>query len=502
MLIAVAVDRGQLPSWVVEVVRDLTNFADVVLVEADTSLAAVGDVLMTVPGSGLARAKLRPALASQPRPPGIRCSPQAPPETDLIVDLRRGRLRNPLPSPDVPVVTVAFGARGSRSPAAAFAKPVLARRQLGSVRIVGNTRDGVHELARAFIVLDHGSMSRTTNRALWKAASLLPRALASGRLTGGAARTVGSRQLAEIAAQLVRVVTFARTVASSAKRSRAPEGWRVALQPATQGIPSTATVAAADTVWLESKTEVADPCLLATTSGAQLYVERIDERGKGSIATASIDTFGRVSDFATVLEHPTHLSYPTVVEADGRLWMLVESAERERVELYGSDAPEGPWRLTKTLLEGLRAFDPTPYYDGALWWMWASIDRFAIGQDDELCLFFSESLLGPWRAHPLNPIVDDPRCARPAGLPFTHKGQLIRPSQDGVAGYGYRIRFNEVLVMSPTVYAERSVSMIEPAWAPEISRTHTFTRAGRWQALDGVHRIGANRFVRAKRARQ
>jgi hypothetical protein len=48
---------------------------------------------------------------------------------------------------------------------------------------------------------------------------------------------------------------------------------------------------------------------------------------------------------------------------------------------------------------------------------------------DELHFYFA-SLDCEWTAHPMNPVVSDVRCARPAGRTFEHDGVLVSPGQD------------------------------------------------------------------------
>ncbi|MFX8406684.1 hypothetical protein ABTL65_19795, partial [Acinetobacter baumannii] len=74
--------------------------------------------------------------------------------------------------------------------------------------------------------------------------------------------------------------------------------------------------------------------------------------------------------------------------------------------------------------------DATVFRWGEYWWMTAATDAAGVGVGSELNAWFASDLLGPWHAHPGNPVKIDVRSARPAGTPFVVDGVLYRPAQD------------------------------------------------------------------------
>jgi hypothetical protein len=93
-------------------------------------------------------------------------------------------------------------------------------------------------------------------------------------------------------------------------------------------------------------------------------------------------------------------------------------------------------------------------------------------------LFFADTPLGPWRAHPNNPVRCLKHRMRPAGLPFVLAGALVRPAQDCTSTYGGRIELHRVTTLSTTDYAEEPAGALEPCrqW-PYAAGMHTVSMA-------------------------
>ena len=51
--------------------------------------------------------------------------------------------------------------------------------------------------------------------------------------------------------------------------------------------------------------------------------------------------------------------------------------------------------------------------------------------------------------------------------------------------YGYAIVFSEVITLSETEYDERPIARLDPDWVKGNLGTHTYTRTGQFEAIDG-----------------
>ena len=108
------------------------------------------------------------------------------------------------------------------------------------------------------------------------------------------------------------------------------------------------------------------------------------------------------------------------------------------------------------------------------WWMFVNLQEAGVAKNwDELHLYYSESLFGPWKPHARTPIVSDVRSARPAGRLFWSNNALYRPSQDSSIRYGYATTISRVTKLSPSEYNETQVLKILPEWDKKIIAIHT-----------------------------
>jgi hypothetical protein len=191
----------------------------------------------------------------------------------------------------------------------------------------------------------------------------------------------------------------------------------------------------------------------------------------------------------TVLEREYHLSYPFVFSCGDETYMIPESSENRTVELYRSVEFPNRWTLDTVLLEDVAAFDATLARHDGRFWMFANVVSRGRTSQDELFLFTSERLRGPWVSHPMNPVVSDVRAARPAGRILVRDGHLIRPGQDSSDGYGSAITLNRIEELSQTSYREVPVARVEPKWPEAADGIHTYNIDDGYEVLDARRRL-------------
>ena len=126
----------------------------------------------------------------------------------------------------------------------------------------------------------------------------------------------------------------------------------------------------------------------------------------------------------------------------------------------------------------------TPFVHDGRWWLAATV-RQGGSFSDGLHLWSAPDLRGPWRPHPGNPVLVDIASARPAGRVVLRDGRLLRPTQDGRAGYGAALTLTEITRLDEAAFEQRVVAHLGPGESWPGRRLHTLNRAGNLEVIDG-----------------
>jgi hypothetical protein len=230
----------------------------------------------------------------------------------------------------------------------------------------------------------------------------------------------------------------------------------------------------------------ADPFPLRMQGRYYIFFEEyLNAAGKAHISVIEVDRKGIVRGPTEVLKLDCHLSYPFVFEWQGDYYMVPETGEKNVVELYRSVSFPFEWQREKILLEANCPLDATLIEVKGTWWMFVNIQEQGVTINwDELHLYYSENLRGPWRPHARNPIVSDVRSARPAGRLFWSNSVLYRPSQDSSVRYGYATTISKVTSLSPLQYSETEVLKIKPDWHHDVLGIHTLNFLDEMTVID------------------
>jgi hypothetical protein len=232
---------------------------------------------------------------------------------------------------------------------------------------------------------------------------------------------------------------------------------------------------------------LADPFGVMRDGKLTVLCEYLDQRHPRGVIVATDERGSAASRTPVQIgpDAPVHLSYPYLLEVDGKLLCVPETNEAREVALYELVEFPNRWRKIATLLRDRSLVDATPFFFAGLWWLAAS-EVAAKGKTSELHLWWAPQLEGPWTPHAQNPVKVDVRSARPGGTPFVHEGVLYRPAQDCAATYGSRIVVNRVLELTPEEFREEMATAFEPdRTGPRPAGLHTLSAAGGYTLIDG-----------------
>jgi hypothetical protein len=231
----------------------------------------------------------------------------------------------------------------------------------------------------------------------------------------------------------------------------------------------------------------ADPMVIQKDGRHYIFVEEYAfEEKKGHIAVIEVDSDGKYSSPARVLDLPFHLSYPCVFEWQDRYYLVPESADNNTIDLYQCAEFPHKWEYKMSLMQNIKAVDSTLFFYQGKWWLFTGMsENEGSFPEVELFLFYSDNLFTQaWHAHPQNPIVSDVKNARPAGKIFIKDGKIFRPAQDCSKAYGYGINLNQILTLTETEYKEENAVSIIPDWNKRVLATHTYAANADFNVVD------------------
>jgi hypothetical protein len=231
----------------------------------------------------------------------------------------------------------------------------------------------------------------------------------------------------------------------------------------------------------------ADPFAFEYQGRSYLFLEEFPYAlGRGIISVTELKPDGTFGPPRPVLQEPHHLSYPNVFEYQGAVFMLPESGGANELVLYRAERFPDIWVRDTVLLSGRCFNDATLLeHDGRLWMF--GTERFGKGSaSDTLMVFSATDLRGPWREHPLNPILIDRAGARPGGHVAWLGARAYLPVQDGTLKYGGGLSLREIIQLDDEDVVLGPILPIAsgPAWHGE--GIHTLTRSGRLETIDST----------------
>src|SRR5262249_19368413 len=142
----------------------------------------------------------------------------------------------------------------------------------------------------------------------------------------------------------------------------------------------------------------ADPFLYAWSGKTFLFVEDYSDVTKKAVISAAEVLGDRLASAPVpILQRPYHLSYPLVFAEAEEIFMLPETVGNSSLELYRAVAFPWEWQLESVLIEGMALADATPIFYQNRWWLFASMAQHGTTDHDELFIFHSDKLAGPWR---------------------------------------------------------------------------------------------------------
>ena len=220
----------------------------------------------------------------------------------------------------------------------------------------------------------------------------------------------------------------------------------------------------------------ADPFLFKHQGADYVFFENYSFKTKrGKISCGRVKN-QELFDIVDVLDFDYHLSYPFIFEENGAIFLMPETSENKRLEIYKAVDFPMKWELYTTAFEGEMVADAF-FYNDEQHQKWLFVNKQAAEtsqMNSELFIYKTDSIkLENLQPHAQNPVIIDARVARNGGSIFTHKNGLFRPSQRNTDGiYGRALNINRINTLTLDDYEEENIRISEPDFDKNLMATH------------------------------
>ena len=220
----------------------------------------------------------------------------------------------------------------------------------------------------------------------------------------------------------------------------------------------------------------ADPFLFKYQKEVYVFFENYSYKTKlGKISCGRIDN-NKIVEVQDVLDLEYHLSFPFIFQESGDIYMMPETSQNKRLEIYKCVEFPTKWELFKTAFEGEIIKDAF-FFDDKLSQKWLFLNKSSgpnTEVNSELFVYKVDSIqLNSIQPHKQNPVLIDARIARNGGSIFNLNGNIYRPSQNNTFGiYGRALNINKIEELSIDSYKEKKIITVEPSFRKGLERMH------------------------------
>ena len=294
---------------------------------------------------------------------------------------------------------------------------------------------------------DRSSVSRNRNNYYWKSAAFVmrklreladmgPAASKSARAPAAAATSVSTASACFASRAISRrcrssVATSARRAREHVRRLHEADQWGLAWSLSKNPAPST-TLYRFTEEWPARGWSWADPFPVEADGDYHVFLEVYNHATRrGTIGVSRLSRDGVFEPPVTVLDAPYHLSYPFVFQWRGQWFLMPESSNAARIEVFAARRFPFDWTLEAVLFNPLRAVDSTLVeVEGGGGSSPTSAPHPEVRNYDELYAYHGPTPFGPWTPHRRNP--DQVRCALGSGRgPVPLDGTHAVPARTG-----------------------------------------------------------------------
>jgi hypothetical protein len=232
----------------------------------------------------------------------------------------------------------------------------------------------------------------------------------------------------------------------------------------------------------------ADPFLINYSKNIYVFFENYSYKTKkGKISCGRIID-DKIVDITDVLNLDYHLSYPFLFKENDNIYMIPETNENRRLEIYKCVSFPDKWELYSTAFEDEIVSDAHFYIDeNDQKWLFLNKRTQTTSVDLELYIYRVDSLkLNKIESHKQNPVIINSKIARNGGAIFKYNNDLIRPSQyNAEAIYGRGLNLNKISTLNLEHYKETCLHRVMPNFHKNLIGVHHLHQIDNMFIIDG-----------------
>jgi hypothetical protein len=197
----------------------------------------------------------------------------------------------------------------------------------------------------------------------------------------------------------------------------------------------------------------ADPFLVRSKDeNLKILIEQfIYSEGYGKITLLTLDKNLKPLDNKVVLETKSHLSYPYTFTENDTTYIFPEAGQSGKLSCYVYDRVGESFKFLKDILD-LPLRDSSILKHNGKYWIFTTVNEH--DKSYKLLVFFSDNLLGPYAAHPGNPIKSGLNGTRPGGNFIEVDGIIYRPVQNCKKEYGESLTIYRIIELNENTVTE------------------------------------------------
>ncbi|MFD0797142.1 hypothetical protein ACFQZJ_06700 [Maribacter chungangensis] len=236
----------------------------------------------------------------------------------------------------------------------------------------------------------------------------------------------------------------------------------------------------------------ADPFLFEHEKVKYVFFENYSYRTKrGKISCGRMEGKALI-DVVDVLDLDYHLSFPYIFKEDGEIYLMPETSENDRLEIYRAVNFPTTWELYSTAFEGEKVADAFFHTDNnkERWLFLNKQIASTSPMNSELYIYKVDSIkLESMEPHAQNPVIIDARVARNGGAILSFAGQRYRPSQRNTdAIYGRALNLNRIEKLTLNEYVEITERVVRPDFDKKLMAMHHVHQLGDTYVFDAAYR--------------